>query len=198
MSKIKFKFKITGLELEFEGSREDVPMITTALGNQFQSMINPPAEISAGHVEVIDSTPKVMLSNAPKKRRKSPKPASANGQESHKKESNALTWRHDPKKYSSPLQGWKVWQKAIWTIYVVSKECNVDELSGPQIVEIFNREFKSAGTIRGTNISRDLGKLKLGKDALVGETVGNPSRWFLTDKGEEEVLKLIETDNNAK
>lgn len=198
MSKVKFKFKITGLELEFEGSREDVPMITNAIGNQVQNMLNPPAEILNGEVEVIESTPKSATISTPKKRRKPSKSGSSNGQQVSPKEGATITWKHDPKKYSSPVQEWKTAQKALWVLYVVSEESNTDELSASVIADIFNREFKRAGTIRGTNISRDFGKLKLGKDALVGETVGSPSTWFLTEKGKSEVLNLIQNPNQDK
>lgn len=197
MSKFKLKFKLQGLELEVEGSREDVPMITNAIGQQFANMLQPTTQIIDGEAEVVSSSQPVAI-NAPKKRKRPSKSTSSNGQQVSTKESISITWKHDSVKYSSPIQEWKTVQKALWILYVVSEECHTDELSAPAIADIFNREFKRAGTIRGTNISRDFGKLKLGKDALVGETVGSPSTWFLTEKGKSEVLNLIQNPNQDK
>lgn len=41
MSKYKFRLKITGLEMEYEGTREDIPVITKQLNQQFGGLISP-------------------------------------------------------------------------------------------------------------------------------------------------------------
>jgi hypothetical protein len=38
MSKFKFKLKLQGLELEMEGSRDDIPLIAHNLGNQLTGL----------------------------------------------------------------------------------------------------------------------------------------------------------------
>jgi hypothetical protein len=60
------------------------------------------------------------------------------------------------------------------------------------IAKTFNQHFKQASTIRGSNVSRDLGNAKLTAPALVGEdTTKHPSLWFLTDEGRNRAQALI-------
>ena len=41
MSKIKIKLKLTGFELEIEGSKDDIPQIQQAIGQQIGSLLQP-------------------------------------------------------------------------------------------------------------------------------------------------------------
>lgn len=49
-SKFKIKFKVEKLELEIEGNREDVPLITQALGQQVSGLLAPASDIVQGEI----------------------------------------------------------------------------------------------------------------------------------------------------
>lgn len=77
-------------------------------------------------------------------------------------------------------------------MYVVSQELKLSQLTAPQIADTFNRKFKQAGLIRGTNVSRDLGNLKTRNPSQVGEdTTQTVSEWFLTDAGIAQAQETI-------
>lgn len=101
-------------------------------------------------------------------------------------------WKHDSAKYGSPRQDWSMGSKAIWILYVVQQELGVTQLSASAITDTFNRKFKQAGTIRGSNVSRDLGNLKVKNPGLVGDdTTKAAVEWFLTDAGIIKVQEMI-------
>jgi hypothetical protein len=113
----------------------------------------------------------------------------------------AIEWQHDASKYGNPQQSWNTAKKAIWIIYVVAKEANLSQLTASQITDTFNRKFKQAGSIRATNVSRDLGLAKLKTPALTGEdTTKSVSEWFLTDGGSkfaQEAIMEVTQDNGS-
>jgi hypothetical protein len=103
-----------------------------------------------------------------------------------------IDWRHDPSKWGSPQQGWVTSDKAIWLLYVVSKEVNVSELNARVITNTFNKHFRQAGQLFVGNINRDLGKLKGRSPAVIAEdTIKDPPAWFLTDAGIKHAQGLI-------
>lgn len=185
MSKFKIKMKLTGFELEIEGSKDDVPNIQQALSQQLSGLLQPPAglieEAPRPQMKTIDSEPVAVPSNRSGKARKRPTPSSApksNGSDSDAALSN---WPRDVTKYCSPSQAWSTRQKALWVLYVAHKEGIAGEISTGQIRTTFNLHYRQAKTIDTSNINRDLGKLK-GK--LVGEDVTkSPPAWFLTEAG---------------
>lgn len=183
MSKFKFKLKLQGLELEMEGSREDIPLMAQNLGNQLAGLMQPAADMAVGEsaraepAQIIDHSPNEKVIPRKRKKRGGGMPAAAG-------DTPAIEWQHDASKYGTPQQTWNTAKKAIWLLNVISKETHLSQLTAPQIAETFNRKFKQAGTIRATNVSRDLGAAKLKPLALTGEdTAKAVSEWFLTDAG---------------
>lgn len=104
----------------------------------------------------------------------------------------ALDWVHDAAAWGTPSQEWSTADKAIWLLYVAEKATGQTELTATCIAKTFNKHFKQAKTITSSHVGRDLGKVKIGKDAQVGENAtSEPARWFLIDAGRREAERLI-------
>jgi hypothetical protein len=200
MSKFKFKLKLQGLELEMEGSRDDIPLMAQNLGNQLAGLMQPAADMATGEssgtepAQIIDHSPNDKAKLKKRKKRGGNAQAAAD-------ESPAIEWQHDASRYGTPQQSWSTAKKAIWLLHVVSKETHLSQLTAPQIADTFNRKFRQAGTIRATNVSRDLGAAKLKTPALTGEdTAKAVSEWFLTDAGSksaQDSIKEVTQTNGA-
>jgi hypothetical protein len=199
MAKFRIKFKLQALELEVEGSRDDVPLITQNLGQQFSGLLLPAANIVGGEIPADSSNVLVdgastepNLSNrgnagsVTKKRPSRKKHATgAPNQPGDGVKDEAVNWRHDPAKWGSPRQEWKTANKAIWLLYVVAHETDQKELTSQQIAATFNKHFRQAKQVLTHNVTRDLGKLKVKADAPVSEdTTMSPSPWYLTNAGD--------------
>ncbi|MDF3154382.1 hypothetical protein P3C58_20595 [Mesorhizobium sp. XAP10] len=197
MSKFKIKMKLQGFELEIEGSKDDIPLIAQNVGQQIAGLIQPSAAIVEGdplstgngrqHPLTIDNSDRdVTKSRKPRRTKRS------GGEPQNSVETPTIEWRHDPAKYGNPKQDWNAASKALWLIYVVSQELEYAQLSVTQISNTFNRKFKQSGTIRPSNISRDLGTFKTKNPALVGDdTTKSSTEWFPTDAGIRKVQELI-------
>ncbi|UZN48795.1 hypothetical protein KZ686_13765 [Cupriavidus cauae] len=202
MSKFKMKLKLTGFELEIEGSREDVPLIAQNVGQQLSTLLQPAGAIIEGDGIVASAAPapllpgdEVQISSPARRRAKRPRVKST-GDESA--EAVVVNWKHDPLKYGTPQQGWSTAIKAMWLLYVVLQETGDGELSAKTISETFNRHFKQAGKILPFNVSRDLGKLKVKSGGLAPVAEGTnkvPSTWYLTQEGirlaQESIKQLL-------
>jgi hypothetical protein len=189
VNKFKFTFKVKELELQVEGSREDMGNITHSIGRQLNSLIQ-----TADAIHELPSSPGLSVTETGeildgklqgKKKRSST-------EVSKKEKGKAYDLTHDPLKYGSPIQSWKAVEKALWLLFVMQHEADIAELSAGEIAETFNKHFKQQGKIRASNVSRDFGKQKSGTKAWVGENAnGNPTKWFLTAEGIKIVQKLI-------
>ena len=187
MAKFKIVLKLTGLELEIEGSREDIPLITQNVTQQFAGLLKPATNIVEGENgnenQPAQAVPTVTSERPKIKKRRAISTGTSDSPES------SIDWVHDPAKWGGPRQEWSTVKKAIWLLYVASKEANKTELSASEIANTFNKHFRQSGLIRIGNVGRDLGAQKTGKDATVSEnTTSTPYRWFLTEKG----LRLAE------
>jgi hypothetical protein len=200
MAKFRVKMKLTGLELEIEGSREDVPLITQNLGQQLGGLLAPAAQIveaqvvgsAAESTQAAESIGSESSTRRRKPRKTTPKASAAAG---GSQEISPVQWRHDTSKYGSPKQDWGGTNKSLWLLYVAGEEANVRELSGQRITATFNAHFRTAGPLRAHNVNRDLAKLKSSRNGappLVSEdTTQAPPAWFLTDAGRAAAQKLV-------
>lgn len=199
MSKFKIKFKLQGLELEIEGNKDDVPLIMEGVGQQISGLLQPAASM-VGDTSKADETnasmqPVTIIDATPKK--KTQKRRQSNIQNSTQTaQSDSINFHHKSDIYGNPKQTWKTSQKAMWIIYVLNKENNIQSLSSEQITNIFNKHFKQAKTIIKNNVTRDLCKAKItksGSQSLVGEDVNSyPSEWYLTEEGIKYVENMIQ------
>ena len=201
-SKFKIKLKLQGLELEVEGTRDEIPMIAQSLSSQLTGMLSPMAALASmpdpkaalGPKTPTDETSAEDVTPPKKKgttsRRATPK---SNSSSTSSPEPSAVDWSHDPEKWGYPKQDWTAAEKALWLLYVVENEKQLTELSATQISNSFNKHFKQAKTIKSFTVTRDLGRKKTGKDSPVGEnTTNNPSLWYLTTSGKALAAKMIE------
>lgn len=201
MSKFKFRLKLQGLELEMEGSRDDIPLMAQNIGNQLAGLMQPAAGMANGGSPDSTNDPVTIDHIANDKAKlKKPRKRSASTQPSNV-EGTIIEWQHHAANYGNPQQSWNTAKKAIWTLYVVSHEAKLKQLTATQIADTFNRKFKQAGPIRATNVSRDLGTAKLKKPALTGEdTAKATSEWFLTDAGsksaQESIKEVTQSDGS--
>jgi hypothetical protein len=195
MAKFKIKLKLQGLELEIEGSREEVPNITQNLGRQIAGMLQPAGAIVVG--EVVggreDDFLEENLTQVPRRQRTRRKRVQAQTTRESPVKEDAVDWKHDPSKYGSPKQGWSTADKSLWLLSVVSQEAGINELSGQRIVLTFNKHFRQAGPIRTQNANRDLGRLKVNKtpSPVAEDTTKTPSQWFLTEEGVKSAQSLM-------
>lgn len=193
-NKFKFKLKITGFEMEVEGSKEDVASITSNVSSQLKNLVQPKG-ITDDDIEIEDGIATVIpqpiaLPVKKKSRAKRNNTSSAPG--SKKEVGGAIDFVVDIQKYGSPKMAWSTLQKSLWMMYVIKETLSNDELTLAQITETFNKHFKQAKTIRHSNVSRDLGSSKVKSPSLVGEnTTVSPATWYLTEEGIRTVQNLL-------
>jgi hypothetical protein len=202
MSKFKIKMKLTGFELEIEGSKEDVPNIQQALSQQLGGLLQP----APGLLDEAPQSPMRTIEPEPiatpairngKARKRSAAPASSRIANPDT-DTTLENWPRDVSKYVSPQQSWNTKTKALWLLYVAQKENIASEVSGVVIRNTFNLHYRQAKTVTLSNVNRDLGKVK---GTLVGEDVRvSPPAWFLTEAGLAEAERLISEvkSNGAK
>lgn len=190
MTKFKIKMKLTGLELDIEGSREDIPLIAANIGQQLTGLLGPAAAIALGtgdassHVDPA-RVPLPIVDQVKRRKKRATAPRSGDAQP--EADNTPIDFRHDPAKFGTPKQSWKTADKSLWLMHVVATE-----LSGAVMVATFNKHFRQAGTITVSNSNRDLGRLKSKSPAVVGEdTTQTPPRWFLTEEGTRQAMKLV-------
>jgi hypothetical protein len=195
MAKFKMRMKLSGLELELEGERSDLPLMTANIGQQFARLLEPASNIVKGdepQIKEIPSTNAVIDQDKTSIRTRTRRTGSG----ASRTASAPIVFTHDESKWGNPLQSWNPTNKAIWLLYVVGQAASVKELSAGEIAATFNSSYKVFGKVLPSNISRDLGKIKSGPEALfVSDSNGSSAKWSLSAKGLQEALKLI---NEAK
>lgn len=201
MSKFRIRMKLTGFELEVEGTREDVPLIAQSLGRQLTGLLEPASQIVDGELLPNVKTASPALStniaqdstNRRKPRRRAVGVAGTGVTGAN--ERAALDWRHDPQKYGTPRQEWSSSQKILFTLYVAGQETGVGDMTTGQIRATFNKHFRQAGQLLRQNMSRDLAKLKAGRKGeqpeVSEDTTKNPATWFLTEAGTRGAQQLV-------
>jgi len=190
-AKFKIKFKLTGLEFEIEGDRQDVGQLSSTIGNQLGGMLAPvtaAASLNAPQDEAIEVETQQVPTKPKKKSTSKRTPRTSAGESTE-----VIEFRHDVAKWGNPRQTWTGSQKSIWFLLVASAQAENSELTAGTIAASFNRHFKQSGEIRPSNASRDLGNLKSKKTpAWVGEnTSQTPSTWYLTDEGTAQAKLLV-------
>jgi hypothetical protein len=198
MNKVKFKVKLTGLEIEFEGTKDDMRQVSSNIGQQLTGLMQPGLSDTTDVTQttksqiVEDADAVVIPSNSSKKTRKT-----RSGATSKVEKAKAVDFVNDISAYSAPTQKWTAVEKGLWILYVVDSLLSLKELSAGEVAETFNKHFRQQGTIRASNISRDFGSKKSGSSALVGEnTTTNPHKWFLTEEGKKTIQTLISNQKN--
>lgn len=188
------KLKIQGFELELEGSRDDFPLMTQAIGQQVAGLLAPAAEVVEGEF-VHDSSPepaKPTNGTAKNRSTRQRRPRSGSSSSNDEVKVEAINWRHDPEKWGTPQMKWTVVNKSIWLLYVTEQEAGIKELTEHQIAATFNKHFREAKALYIRHIPRELRKLKATANAPVAEdTMKHPSSWYLTTSGKERARELI-------
>ncbi len=199
MSKIKFKVKLTGLEIEFEGTKDELRQVSSGLGQQLTGLIQPnlgdtPDDNNKNNTSqtTVDGSAEIIASQIKGKKIGRKNKNNSSGIKAEKTTAKVVQFKNDPNAYGAPTQKWIALEKALWTLYVVEAQASISELSAGDISETFNAHFRQLGPIRASNVSRDLGKKKAGADALVGENVAAvPNTWYLMEAGKKFVQNLI-------
>lgn len=182
MAKFRIRLKVQALELEIDGEREDLPLITSAVNRQFSTLVEP--------AEVIADVPKLPSTNGSggnddakgkTGRRRTPPnrtPAELAG---------PVDYRHDPAKFGVPNQGWSIIEKVIWMLWVL-QHTGTKEYAAGQIVATFNHNFKAAGKLHPPHVPRELQRAKVEVPTPIGE---DKERWYLTAEGERQAKDLV-------
>jgi hypothetical protein len=193
LSRFKIKFKIQGLELEIEGDRRDVGLISRAVGDQVAGLVAPTNEIVDGERAAV---PRGMIDITPQPAEKKPRKRAATGTRNNAGSApTAIDFVHEPQRFGTPTQKWRATQKAMWLIFAVGELKQATQLNAGTIFATVNKHFRQAGLLQRSNVARDLGRVKLKNGEtppLVGEdTTKSPTEWFLTDEGKRNVSGLI-------
>jgi|ERR1022692_474156 hypothetical protein len=195
MGKFRFRVKLQGLEVEIDGDREDLPVLTAAVEKQFGGLMLPVEVVSDNHRQLTDGSGGNDSGTSQEeggKRKRTPRrerrAATGDGAPAV-----PVEFRHDPAKYGNPVQGWGVAEKCIWLLYVIKGITATKEVSGPALAATFNQYFKPAGKIHPPHVTRDLAKVKVQNPAPIGEDKGN---YYLTDEGDKQAQQLIQNALN--
>jgi len=185
MAKFRIRLKVQALELEIDGEREDIPLITRTVGRQFSGLIEP-AEVAADTQKQL--APLSVPTDGDGTKGKPPRRSRAN--KSPADTAEPIQFRHDSGKYGNPLQTWGVAEKCLWLLHVLKHSTDTNEATAPQLVATFKHHFKAAGKLHPPHVTRELTKAKGDNPAPIGEDSG---QWFLTDEGERQAKQLIKT-----
>jgi hypothetical protein len=198
MARFKVKLKLQGLELEIEGTRDDVPMMSQNLGRQIIGLIQPAADIIEGgpprHMQQLSSSlaaPTNEIASLKKDRRRK-RTLHTSSQRGNGKPDVALDFKHDFEKWGTPKQSWTIRHKTLWLLYIVLQQMDTKELTSQEVTKTFNKHFRQAGTLQAPYVTRELGRAKQLNRPLVGQdSTKSPSTWFLTQAGEQISLGLV-------
>ena len=152
MSKVKFRLKLTGLEFEYEGTRDDVSQVSNALANQITGVLMPAASIARPALQHKPEQPPIDTDAKPRKRS-----AKRSVSDDGSKKGGALEFTHDPTQWGTPLQAWNPTKKSLWLLYVVKSLGVATEMTPSTIANTFNKQhFRQAGAIQASHVARDL------------------------------------------
>lgn len=192
MAKFRIRLKVQALELEIDGERDDIPVITSAVQQQFAGLLQPTEAMANGH-KLAEPNGQVIDLEAVKGKGKAKRRSGAKTS-SDAASAQPLEFRHDPAKFGNPLQTWNITDKSVWFLYVLKTLKVADEVTGPQLAATFNHQFKAAGAIHPPLVTRELSRAKVKVPALVGEDKKqDPSLWYLTDEGTKYAQQLIQS-----
>jgi hypothetical protein len=182
MAKFKVRLKVQALELEIDGERQDLPLITSAVNRQFASLIEP-AEVIAEVPKLPSSNGSASTDNGKGKTTRRRMPANRTPAEF----AGPVEYRHDPAKFGVPIQGWTIIEKVIWMLWVLQHTGTKEYFTG-QVVATFNHHFKAAGKLHPPHVPRELQRAKVEVPTAVGE---DKERWYLTAEGERQAKDLV-------
>jgi hypothetical protein len=185
MAKFHIRLKLEGLEVEVDGERQDIPLITSALEQQMTSLIRPAETLTDGRKQLTAESSQAADAEVAKPRSRSSRRAKGSGENAS---TQPIEFEHDASQFGNPVQGWSVTDKSIWLLYVLKKLKDCREVGGPCLAATFNQHFKSAGKLHPPNVTRELGRLKSAVPPLVGE---DRDLWFLTDEGTRKAQQLV-------
>lgn len=184
MAKFHVRLKLQALELEIDGERADIPLITNVVEQQFKGLLVAPDAAADGQKQKVAETAATDASARGKAGRK------GRSTRTSSEASTPIEFRHNSAKYGNPLQTWPVADKCIWLLYVIKDQAGTAEVSGAQLTATFNDQFKAAGRIHPPLLTRELAKAKGQNPAPVGE---DKDRWYLTDEGERRAKELVQS-----
>ena len=196
MAKFKMRLKLTGLEVEIEGERADIPQMASGVSQQMANLLQPSINIAAGKVpqliEQADTNKSDGGSNENGRGGRGRKSGAAREGRSSDTAGVALDFAHKPDTWGNPLQSWTAIQKMIWLLYVYGQATSQTEMAFNSIAPTFKKHFKQSGKIHPPHVTRELGKAKGQAPALVGEDAAKtPSAWYLTDAGKAMGVQLV-------
>lgn len=110
-------------------------------------------------------------------------------------ESNIINFEVKVELYGNPVQSWKVNEKIIWMLWILSKCTSTSEYTVQQLTNTYNSKYRQFGTLLPNHVSNALNNvLKTDNPPLVDNVKKAGSEfWFLTNagiiKGDEQIAK---------
>ncbi|MCW5768333.1 MAG: hypothetical protein KIT19_06595 [Phycisphaeraceae bacterium] len=189
MSKFKMKLKLTGLEIEVEGNREDIPLMTQNIGSQFAGLLEPAANVVEGESPsprkvTNDAMPASQVESKPRPSRKK-----RNGGGGGGGSRSTLEIKPDHELWGVPTQDWTGTDKSIWLLQVLAGNGHTDGGTANEISTLFNEHFLTAGKLSRQNVDTLLRKVANGSEALVVRS--NNGKFSLTQKGLARAATLV-------
>jgi hypothetical protein len=192
-ARVKLHFRIKELEFDLEADKDDAPQIANSVARQLGNLLDPVDAGTSSRKFVLparstDLAAEPIHDVAPAKARKAR--AARNG--SGASTSPPAAFAHDVEKFGFPEQAFSTLEKSLYVLYVAEAQGAPRELSAVTVTNWFNQIFKSAGAVRGSNVSKYLRGALTAKPAPVGEDVTkSPSVWYLTTEGRKTAEQLV-------
>ena len=184
-----FKFKLTGLEIEFDGTPDEVLQVQKSaqanLGAIIQAGMNPTQPAVAAIAATVEDVDNEEVAES-REGGKSKSNATPRKRGTKMRPRRVIDMAIDPNVHGTPTQDMSTAEKALYTLYLATKIAGVDGLSNASIVATYEKYFSRSGNIRATNVSRDfnLRKYSQGPEAIVSlKPSDKGSFWMLTNKG---------------
>lgn len=188
MAKTKFSIKLTGLEIEYEGERDDVSKITGAVGKQFGEILQTPSVV-AGPSRRLPASVVATDVDSGSQMANTKKGSGAKKTTSRKPKEPPVEWSHDAEGWGNPLQGWKIRQKALWLLYVIQNVTETTEMSASRVASTFNEYFREAGQLKANLVGREFRRASKSSPPSVQQSVAGD--WFLTEEGKSQATELV-------
>ncbi|HVZ93855.1 MAG TPA: hypothetical protein VG797_05040 [Phycisphaerales bacterium] len=190
-NKFKMKFKVTGLELEIEGDRADIPLMTQNIGSQFVGLLEPAANIAEGEAPAVkkvanDAKPAAQIEDKSTKGRGRRKIVNGGGGGSK----STITLTPDHERWGAPSQDWTGTEKSIWLLKVLADGDHKGGATANEIANVFAEHFQTAGKLTRQNVDSGLRGVANGADALVVRQ--GTGKFTLTQKGIAKATTLVE------
>lgn len=197
MAKLEIEFEITGVKLRIKGESDDVVARAAHVQRQLQAAVQSLGNVGDGALSTTTplpppiTLPPAATSNGGVAETNGRKRGRRSGGGGSIKSAEPIELNHNAETYGFPSESWNGATKAMWLLYVLEKQANLQEASTGVLVETFNKYFRRFGALRSQRVSRDLGTAQAERRVVANNANQNPPTWYLLDSGKKEIEALV-------